>query len=79
MTPHHDYAPAVDDLIRAHDGQPPLRPPRVVPPRPLPRHLTNPAPARRWGTDLATVNRHRRVRPALGRVVAAIAKRREAV
>ena len=41
-------------------------------------HLTNPAPARRWGTDLATVTRNRRVRPALGRVVAAIAKRREA-
>ncbi len=46
-------------------------PPRVLP-RPIPRHLNNPAPPRRWGTDLRSVTRHRRVRPALGRVVAAI-------
>ena len=68
MTPHHDYAPAVDDLIRAHDGQPPLRPPRVVPPRPLPRHLTNPTPDRRWAHDLRTVTRLQRALRALAAI-----------
>lgn len=70
--PHWDFSDAVDDLLRAHDGQPPLRPPRPIPPRPLSRHLTNPAPARRWHTDLTTVTRHRKVRPALARIVAAV-------
>jgi len=69
----YDHRPAVERPI---DGGPPPHswggPPRPLPPRPLPRHLTTPAPARRWGTDLATVARNRRVRPALGRVVAAI-------
>ncbi len=75
----YDHSASFERLL---DGGPPPHswggPARPLPPRPMPRHLTNPAPARRWGTDLATVNRHRRVRPALGRVVAAIAKRREA-
>ena len=70
--PQHDFSAAVDDLLRIHDGQPPQRPPRPIPPRPLPRHLTDPAPRRRWGTDLRSVTRNRRVRPALGRIVAAI-------
>lgn len=69
----YDHRPAVDRLL---DGGPPPAtwggPPRPLPPRPLPRHITNPAPPRRWGTDLATVTRNRRVRPALGRIVAAI-------
>ena len=71
----YDHRPAVERPI---DGGPPPHswggPPRPLPPRPLPRHLTNPAPARRWGTDLVTVARNRRVRPALGRIVAAIRK-----
>ena len=70
--PQWDYRPAVDDLLRAHDGQAPTRPPRPIPPRPLPRHLTNPDPYRRWSNDLDSVTRNRRVRPALGRIVAAI-------
>ena len=40
--------------------------------RPVPPHTI--PPVRR---DVATVNRHRQVRPALGRVVAAIRRRRE--
>lgn len=70
--PQWDYRPAVDDLLRIHDGQAPLRHARPVPPRPLPRHLADPSPRRRWGTDLATVTRNRQVRPALGRIVAAV-------
>ena len=72
VEPPFDFGPAVDDLYRIHDGHPPLRHARPIPPRPLPRHLTDPAPRRRWGTDLRSVTRNRRVRPALGRIVAAI-------
>lgn len=68
IAPQWDFSDAVDDLIRAHDGQPPLRPPRPLPPRPLPRHLTNPAPDRRWGRDLRTVTRLQRARRALAAI-----------
>lgn len=78
--PQHDFSAAVESLVAIHTGNPGRPPlhfpapvqPRVIPARPLPRHLTNPTPRRRWGTDLATVTRNRRVRPALGRIVAAI-------
>lgn len=66
----HDFGPAVDRLI---DGGPPPEswggPPRPIPPRPLPRHLCNPAPRRRWGADRATTSRRRRYLRVLDRIV----------
>ena len=63
-----DYRPAVDSLIDIHMGTGRGRPvqPRVLPPRPKPRHLTNPAPAPR--DDLPAVRRTRRYRQALARI-----------
>lgn len=61
-----DYRPAVDDLVRIHDGLPPLHPHRALPPRPLPRHLCDPAPRR--PSDLPAVRRIARARQALARI-----------
>ena len=65
MKDQWDFAPAVNDLLRIHDGQPPLRAPRPIPPRPIPRHITGPKPKRRRLNDLRSMGRFSRWREAL--------------